>query len=32
MDVKTRWGNRRRDREDIVGKMIDERKGCGGMR
>lgn len=31
MDVKARQGNRRRDREDIVGRMIDERM-CGGMR
>lgn len=28
MDVK----GRRRDREDIVGKMIDTRNGCSGMR
>lgn len=35
MDVKVRrgWGgggDGEGDREDIVGKMIDERRGCGG--
>lgn len=30
-DVKVRQGNRKRG-GNIVGKMIDKRKGCGGVR
>jgi len=30
--MKVRWESRKKDKEDIVEKMIDERKGCGSMR